>query len=387
MEGDVLIAADGIRSSLRRAMLGDASADAVSYSEYTCYTGILDFTPVDLDTVGYRVFLGNGKYFVSSDVGNGKMQWYGFNHEAAGGVDPPGGRKARMMSIFGTWCDAVTDLIENTPEEDVLRRDIYDRPPIFKWVTGRVALLGDSAHAMQPNLGQGGCMAIEDAYCLTNLIATRLTAAGGDPASVDVPALLKEYEAQRVVRCAAIHGLAGMAAIMATTYKAYLGEGLGPIGNALERLQIPHPGRVGGWVAMNATMPYLMKWVLGGNLAALAEERIGCCSIGEKPRAYSLEAFDRFMRDDDSLEAAKRAVLLLQPLQEGQAPIAVYRAATVVGSKPAEGGAVVALPGVSPSHLKVGTLSCIDPCLREAPARRCGGGRASYGTDDWRLDA
>lgn len=55
-----------------------------TYSEYTCYTGIADFTPPDIDTVGYRVFLGNGKYFVSSDVGGGKMQWYGFHKEPQG---------------------------------------------------------------------------------------------------------------------------------------------------------------------------------------------------------------------------------------------------------------------------------------------------------------
>jgi len=55
-----------------------------TYSQYTCYTGIAEFTPPDIDTVGYRVFLGNGRYFVSSDVGGGKMQWYGFHKEPKG---------------------------------------------------------------------------------------------------------------------------------------------------------------------------------------------------------------------------------------------------------------------------------------------------------------
>ena len=74
---------------------------------------------------------------------------------------PVPGRKTRLIELFGHWCEAVTDLIKATPEEDVLRRDIYDRIPIMTWSRGRVTLLGDAAHAMQPNLGQGGCMAIE----------------------------------------------------------------------------------------------------------------------------------------------------------------------------------------------------------------------------------
>lgn len=70
------------------------------------------------------------------------------------------------MEIFGHWCDGVVDLIQATPENDILRRDIYDRPPIFEWSNNRVVLIGDSAHAMQPNMGQGGCMAIEDGHQL-----------------------------------------------------------------------------------------------------------------------------------------------------------------------------------------------------------------------------
>jgi zeaxanthin epoxidase len=71
LEADLLVAADGIRSKLRARMVG---ASEPAYSAYTCYTGIADFTPPDIDLVGYRVFLGNRQYFVSSDVGGGRMQ-------------------------------------------------------------------------------------------------------------------------------------------------------------------------------------------------------------------------------------------------------------------------------------------------------------------------
>jgi zeaxanthin epoxidase len=65
---------------------------------------------------------------VSSDVGGGKQQWYGFHKEPADGSDPPGKtRKARLLEIFGHWCSDVTDLIKATPEADILRRDISDR--------------------------------------------------------------------------------------------------------------------------------------------------------------------------------------------------------------------------------------------------------------------
>jgi zeaxanthin epoxidase len=62
------------------------------------------------------VFLGNGQYFVSSDVGGGKMQWYGFHKEPANGTDPEGRRKERLLDIFGHWTDDVVDLIKATPE-------------------------------------------------------------------------------------------------------------------------------------------------------------------------------------------------------------------------------------------------------------------------------
>ncbi|KAF2295251.1 hypothetical protein GH714_032301 [Hevea brasiliensis] len=88
-EGDLLVGADGIWSNVRKNLFGHKEA---TYSGYTCYTGIADFVPVDIETVGYRVFLGHKQYFVSSDVGAGKMQWYAFHKEPPGGMDRPNGR-------------------------------------------------------------------------------------------------------------------------------------------------------------------------------------------------------------------------------------------------------------------------------------------------------
>ncbi|MBA0653601.1 hypothetical protein Goklo_020759 [Gossypium klotzschianum] len=156
-DGDLLVGADGIWSKVRKNLFGPKEA---VYSGYTCYTGIADFVPADIESVGYRVFLGHKQYFVSSDVGAGKMQWYAFHKEPAGGVDSHG-KKERLLNIFGDWCDNVTDLLHATDEDAILRRDIYDRTPSLTWGRGRVTLLGDSIHAMQPNMGQGGCMAIE----------------------------------------------------------------------------------------------------------------------------------------------------------------------------------------------------------------------------------
>ncbi|KAM1571095.1 hypothetical protein ACFX10_036023 [Malus domestica] len=123
-EGDILVGPDGIWSKVRKNLFG--LADAV-YSGYTCYIGIADFVPADINYVGYRVFLGHKQYFVSSDVGAGKMQWYAFHKEAPGGVDSPSSKKERLLKIFEGWCDNVIDLLLATEEDAILRRDIYDR--------------------------------------------------------------------------------------------------------------------------------------------------------------------------------------------------------------------------------------------------------------------
>ncbi|KMZ57779.1 Zeaxanthin epoxidase, chloroplastic [Zostera marina] len=307
-EGDLLIGADGIRSKVRKLLLGPSEA---SYSGYTCYTGIADFVPPDIETVGYRVFLGHKQYFVSSDVGAGRMQWYAFHKEPAGGSDVADGMKKRLFDIFDGWCDNVIDLIHATKEEAVLRRDIYDKPPVFTWGKGRVTLLGDSVHAMQPNLGQGGCMAIEDSYQLAMELEKAFHKSVDSGSAIDIASTLRSYENARKLRVSIIYGLARMAANMATTYRPYLGVGLGPL-SFLTKLRIPHPGRVGGRFFISLGMPMMLSWILGGNSSKL-EGRSLSCRLTDKADNQLRTWFE----DDDELERALCGEWYLFPMRSG----------------------------------------------------------------------
>ncbi|KHN21684.1 Zeaxanthin epoxidase, chloroplastic [Glycine soja] len=86
-----------------------------NYSSFTCYRGLTRYVPPYIDTVGYRVFLGLNQYFVASDVGHGKMQWYAFHGEPPSSDPfPEVGKKKRLLDLFGNWCDEVIALISET---------------------------------------------------------------------------------------------------------------------------------------------------------------------------------------------------------------------------------------------------------------------------------
>ncbi|KAJ4962331.1 hypothetical protein NE237_022270 [Protea cynaroides] len=353
-EGDLLVGADGIWSKVRKNLFGPKDA---TYSGYTCYTGIADFVPPDIETVGYRVFLGHKQYFVSSDVGAGKMQWYAFHKEPPGGVDAPNGKKERLFKIFQGWCDNVFDLLHATSEDDILRRDIYDRTPIFNWGKGRVTLLGDSVHAMQPNMGQGGCMAIEDSYELALELEKAWIQSVESGTPVDIASSLKSYEKARRLRVAIIHGMARMAALMASTYKPYLGVGLGPL-SFLTKFRIPHPGRVGGRFFIDIAMPLMLNWVLGGNSEKL-EGRLRSCRLSDK----ASDQLQRWFEDDDALERALAGEWFLFPL-EGESsgtvqPIHLSRDENkpcIIGNVPPSNSPVsvtIPLPQISDVHARI----------------------------------
>ncbi|KAL7527922.1 hypothetical protein ACHAXR_002192 [Thalassiosira sp. AJA248-18] len=212
VEGDVLIGADGIWSSVRAAMRDEpvrGEGSGVSYSGYTVFAGELEYDSFDNGHVGYKVYIGPGQYFVITDIGNGRYQWYAFLARPPGSSseeEKPHGSSIYLQTVFDGWSKDIHHILQATKENEIEQRDLYDRPPsvIKPWTEGSVALLGDAVHAMMPNLGQGGCQAIEDAFVL----AQELNSASSRD---DIESKLSSYTKRRLIRSAVVQGLSRFA--------------------------------------------------------------------------------------------------------------------------------------------------------------------------------
>ncbi len=73
--------------------------------------------------------------------------------------------------MFAGWHEPIADFLDATEEAEILKNGARDCPPLRRWGRGLVTLLGDAAHPCTPNLGQGGCMALEDAMVLAKVRA------------------------------------------------------------------------------------------------------------------------------------------------------------------------------------------------------------------------
>ena len=104
--------------------------------------------------------------------------------------------EARAPGRVRDWAEPVVELLRATPETEITRTRIFDRPPARRWGTVRVTLAGDAAHPMMPTLGQGASTGIEDGVVL----AKHLSQAGSLADSTAVGRALQAYEADRIAR-------------------------------------------------------------------------------------------------------------------------------------------------------------------------------------------
>lgn len=188
---DVLIGADGIKSVVRTQMLG--ASHAPRYAGYTAWRAIAPYSSPTA-TQFWGESWGRGARFGVVPVNNGRVYWFAVQNAPEHMPAPPEGHKAYLLQHFGDWHHPIADVLQATDETVILQNGIYDIVPLSRWTDGRAALLGDAAHAMTPNLGQGACQAMEDAVALKTAFGL----------SSDVGAALKAYQAARLPRANAI---------------------------------------------------------------------------------------------------------------------------------------------------------------------------------------
>jgi len=154
VEADFLIGADGIHSDVRAQFIKDG--EPVNRG-YTVWRGISPAIPSLIPPATAIEIHGRGKRFGIGPVGLGRLGWW-----ATANVSDTDD----LSSLFAGWYRPVLKLIEATPKKSVLKTSALDRAPNKTWGDGRMTLLGDAIHPTTPNLGQGGCLAIEDALVL-----------------------------------------------------------------------------------------------------------------------------------------------------------------------------------------------------------------------------
>jgi 2-polyprenyl-6-methoxyphenol hydroxylase-like FAD-dependent oxidoreductase len=162
-EHDAVIGADGIRSRVRSELFGHS--DPI-YRGYTVWRGVVRYHGGAILPGANSETWGAGKRFGILNTGQGKFTWYAAVNVPPHHLDAPAGRKRELQKAFLSWHQPIADLIAATNDDEIMKNGAYDLVPLRRWGQGRVTLLGDAAHPCTPNLGQGGCMALEDAAVL-----------------------------------------------------------------------------------------------------------------------------------------------------------------------------------------------------------------------------
>jgi 2-polyprenyl-6-methoxyphenol hydroxylase-like FAD-dependent oxidoreductase len=179
-EADLLVAADGIDSAVRRRLAPEAGAVGSGFVAWQAVIpGFRIPTLPPEQAVGGET-LGAGYRFVSMPLGeraagHGGIYWVA---TAAGAPRPesPATQLALLRRWFASWHPPVGDLLDATHPEDLVPQEVRELRPLpraygFASGPGGVVLLGDAAHAMPHHLGQGACLAFEDAATLRSLVA------------------------------------------------------------------------------------------------------------------------------------------------------------------------------------------------------------------------
>jgi salicylate hydroxylase len=191
IEADIVVGADGIHSVVRKSLFG---ADAPRFTGCICWRGMaaVSAVPRDIDTADGTLWMGPHGHVVHYLVHRGELVNIVAHFDSDAWTEESWTREcdvSELMTTYAGWNSALTRLYPCSTRW--YKWALYDRDPLERWNQGRATLLGDSAHAMLPYLGQGAAMAIEDGCVLAGAIAR---------SADDLDAALTAYEKLRKPR-------------------------------------------------------------------------------------------------------------------------------------------------------------------------------------------
>ena len=158
-EFDLVVGADGLHSSVRRHLSGGAEPSLVGQVSWRF---IVDD---DSDLRNWTVMLGGARTFLAVPLGASRIYCY-LDLSSQDGADPTRGDPGRLEDVFSDFADPATDLIRAATRSGPVHFGAIEEVVTDEWVTGRIVLVGDAAHATSPNMAQGAAMAFEDAVVL-----------------------------------------------------------------------------------------------------------------------------------------------------------------------------------------------------------------------------
>lgn len=163
-QADLLIGADGTHSLTRTYVLGQQVQRR--YAGYVNWNGLVEISEDLAPAQQWTTYVGEGKRASLMPVADGKFYFFLDVPLPAGLDNNRDEYKKLLKQYFVDWCQPVQQLIERLDPQKTNRVEIHDIEPFRQFYKGRVVILGDAAHSTTPDIGQGGCQAMEDAIYL-----------------------------------------------------------------------------------------------------------------------------------------------------------------------------------------------------------------------------
>lgn len=186
-QADCLVAYDGIHSVIRKSLVPDSLP---RYAGYTCWRAVINTFPENINLDETSETWSEGKRFGIVPLSDNRLYWFATRNAGQNDSLMQSYTVDDLLHEFEGFHFPIPQILRLTSDDHLIWNDIMDIKPLRQFAFNRVVLAGDAAHATTPNLGQGACMAIEDALILANCL---------EKAS-DVVQAFKTFEARRIRR-------------------------------------------------------------------------------------------------------------------------------------------------------------------------------------------